>query len=132
MAREFDVIFDSTRETEKDFFQIASGYISKTTVLFEKEKVVAVIDAKGVVEFYDLDDNLLATACVPKVTGGKEKYMDAAVKAAGDKLFVIFPLYEWIDNYPNCDGESDRWDARIIGKTAVIFNKETNTATAEN
>jgi len=70
--KNIDVVFNSQTETEKTF-QIASGYISKTAVLFEKEGIVAIIDAIGSVEFY-IDDKLIATESVPVNDGGREVY----------------------------------------------------------
>lgn len=55
---------------------MASGYISETTILFEKESVVAVIQATGSVEFYNLDDKLIAEGKVPSVNDGKGMYQD--------------------------------------------------------
>ena len=41
--------------------------------------------------------------------------MDVLISADADKVTFKLPDYEWIDHYPNCDGESDRWDGKIIG-----------------
>ena len=46
---------------------------------------------------------------------GRGCYMDVLITTTDDMLIFQLPEYEWIDNYPNCDGESDRWDTKIIG-----------------
>ena len=38
-----------------------------------------------------------------------------------DGILFKLPDYQWIDHYPNCDGESDRWNTRIIGTSDEIF-----------
>ena len=116
-----DMVFNSQNETEK-LFQIASGHISKTAVLFEQEGIVALIDAKGSVDFY-CDDKLIATESVPVNDGGREVYEQVKCQVSGGNISIGFAICEWIDNYPNCDGEHDRWDSKIIGYHTVNFNK---------
>lgn len=96
-------------------YQLASGYISETTIHFENENVVAVIQAKGSVEFFNMDDELIAAGKVAPEESGKGVYEEIACQAEGNLIILQFPIYEWIDNYPNCDGEHDRWDTKIIG-----------------
>ncbi len=122
MARKIDITFNSEAQTDKKLYQIASGYISKTTVLFEKEDVIAVIEAKGSVEFYDINDELIAVGKLPPVEDGKEVYEEVSFKAEGNLITLSFPVYEWIDNYPNCDGEHDRWDTRIVGYNTLTLD----------
>ena len=125
MTRKIDIVFNSEKDN-KSSFQIASGHISETTVHFEKEDVVAVVHAKGSVEFYDMDDKLLATGEVPLVEGGREVYENICCMAEGSLIKIEFPIVEWIDNYPNCDGEYDRWDSRTIGQHTLAFDRVNN------
>ena len=113
MARDIDITFNS--EHGAKLYPLASGYISETTILFEKEQIVAVIQAKGSVEFYNLDDELIAAGSVPGKNSGRGLFEDVRCRGEEDLVELQFPIYEWIDNYPNCDGEHDRWDTRIIG-----------------
>lgn len=115
MARKYDFTFDSSKSTDKQMYQLASGYISEPAILFLRENIVAVIQAKGGVEFFDADDKLIADASAPPVVNGKEAYTDIGCRVANNVLELHFPVYQWIDNYPNCDGEHDRWDTRIVG-----------------
>lgn len=115
MVRKYDFSYDSSKSADKQMYQLASGYISETAILFARENIVAVIQAKGSVEFFDAEDKLIAAASAPPVVNGKEAYTDIGCYAANDVLELHFPVYEWIDNYPNCDGEHDRWDTRILG-----------------
>jgi len=115
MTRKVDITFDSEKDTKKKLYQLASGYISETTILFEKEKVVALIQAKGSVEFYNMDDEMIAAGKVPPVDNGKGVYEDIGCQAGDHTIELQFPIYEWIDHYPNCDGEHDRWDTKVVG-----------------
>lgn len=111
-------------------FNIAHGYISTTEVCFDKENIKAMITAVGDVSFFDKEDKLLASACVSASDAGSGRYDKVSCKVDGGKIFIRFPLYEWYDNYPNCDGESDRWDSRLVGyKDPVVFC--INTCTVE-
>ena len=121
MDNKFDIIFDSEKDNGKSF-QIANGYISQTQVLFEKEKLIAVIDAKGIVSFADIDDCELGTGYVVLEESGKGVYESVVLKVENNVITVSFPVCEWIDNYPHCDGEHDRWDSRVIGYNDVSFN----------
>ena len=115
-----DIVFNSQTQNE-NVFQIASGYISQTTVLFEKEKVTAIISAKGSVDFY-VDEKLVSTQSVDAVESGREVYEQVKIQIAQGKIIIGFVVCEWIDRYPHCDGEHDRWDTKIIGYNNVEFN----------
>ena len=117
-----DIIFDSSKNPDGGNFQIASGYISTTTVLFENENVYAVIHAKGMAELFTLEDELICEASAPAENEGREVYEEVYITVKEDGRMIIgFPVYEWIDNYPNCDGEHDRWDSVIKGYNNISF-----------
>lgn len=115
MARKTDITFNSKQDSSETLYQLASGYISKTTILFENENVIAVIQANGRVEFYNTDDERIAVGNVPPVENGRGVYEDVGCQVENHLLTLRFPLYQWIDNYPHCDGEHDRWDTKIVG-----------------
>lgn len=121
MSRKIDMVFNSDKDNSKGYFQIASGYISETVVHFEKENVILVIHADGRVEVFDMEDKLIAENSVPKSFGGREVYEEACCEVIDNTIVVKFPIYKWIDNYPNCDGEHDRWDTIKIGEHTVEF-----------
>lgn len=116
------MIFNSEKDNSKGYFQIASGYISETRIHFEKENIIAVVQAIGQVEFYTTDGELLASGSVPPVVSGKEVYEEICCQADSDKITIQFPIYQWIDNYPHCDGEHDRWDTKKVGAHTMIFD----------
>ncbi len=122
MVRKADYTVNSENAPGEKQFQLASGYISETTILFEKENVVAVIQAKGSVEFFNMQDERLAVLEAPAVVNGKEVYEDIRCMVEDHTIILKFPLYQWIDNYPHCDGEHDRWDTRIVGFHRMSFD----------
>ena len=96
-------------------FGIACGYDSTTHVHFTQENILAVITAAGEVAFYDSGEHLLAKTTVAPDSDGRGCYQDVCCKVEAGKILVRFPIYCWVDHYPNCDSESDRWSARITG-----------------
>ena len=120
MEKNIDIFYNS--ENGRQEFQIASGYISETRVLFEKEQIVALIRAKGVVEFYDRDGEHLATVVAPAEESGKQVYTRCFCDVQDGALEIGLPICQWIDNYPNCDGEHDRWDVEIVGWYILSYN----------
>ena len=100
--------------------EIAHGFISTTEILFVRENLIARIEANGRVDFLNPEEKLLASACVSTDGDGHGKYEAAYCNVDGDTIKIRFPIYEWYDNYPNCDGEHDRWDCRVVGYTKPI------------
>lgn len=124
MSKKIDKVFLSGNGVKKTF-QLASGYISQTTIHFENENIVAVIQAAGSVEFFDGYDVLIAAGSVSRDDSGRKVYEDVVCQVKDEVLILQFPIYEWIDNYPHCDGEHDRWDTRIIGFHALSLDLQT-------
>ena len=121
----YDKIFNSKSEKSSKL-QLANGYISTTNILFEEEKIVVKIDADGTVGFLDLEDKVIASISIPEQTGGKQVYTELMCSVEADFILLKFPIVEWIDNYPHCDGEYDRWDSKIIGYHNLDFDLKTN------
>ena len=129
MEQKFDKIICSDREKDTGYFQIASGYISETVILFEKENVIARVHAKGQVTFCDLSGAVLASGEVPAEEGGREVYQELACCIEDGKIRLLFPIYQWIDTYPNCDGENDRWITKQVGAHTLTFDIAAKTVT---
>lgn len=125
MKRQADIIFNSENGSRK--YQIASGYISETVILFEREETIALVYAEGRVGFFDRDGNSLAEGKVESQTGGREVYEEVVCEADETALTLRFPIVKWIDNYPNCDGENDRWDSVIIGYNTLTYDRKNKT-----
>lgn len=121
VERKIDFVFDSTKDNGKEF-QLANGHISETNILFERENIAAVIYAQGKIEFYS-NGEFVEVRNLPEVDSGKGVYDAVICTVNGELIKFEFPVYEWIDTYPNCDGEHDRWVTRKIGCETVEFKK---------
>lgn len=119
--KKIDYTFSSKQESRKSF-QLASGYISETVILFEQEKITVVIQANGNVQFYDIHGMCIAEDAAPPVNNGREVYEEIFCSVKNGMIVLEFPVYQWIDNYPHCDGEHDRWDTRIVGYHSMVFD----------
>ena len=56
-------------------------------------------------------------------------YREVRLRWKGGFISLQFGEVEYIDNYPNCDGEHDRWDERWQTKYEVTLDEGTNTVT---
>lgn len=121
-----DYIINLSENTTKEI-QIASGYISVTNILLENENIALEISANGTIVFYPPDDAKPIKAELPDSDGGREVYENVVIRKEDDNIIVSFPVYQWIDNYPNCDGEHDRWDTVTIGYHDVVYDLSNST-----
>lgn len=101
---------------------LACGFVSTTDITFVNEGIIARVTAGGNIEFFDCERKLLASICVPADNGGRGHYEDIYCKIENDTIKMKFPVYEWEDYYPHCDGEHDRWVAHVKGyKPPITF-----------
>ena len=113
----YDYIYNSEKQTSEVEIRLDEGAELPVKILFEKESIVLRADRDGNAIFYDINDN--------------ERYKE---KAESEKLFgsirvfvkenkigVRYPVTEWIDHYPHCDGEYDRWTERIIDNIYIYY-----------
>lgn len=118
---------------QSEFLEINALYynaINPTTITFENEKVKAFVNSLGHIEFFDMEDNSLGFVDVPVSDDPSEKahsaqYGTVRYMADGSKITFKMPLYDWIDYYPNCDGESDRWNRITVRWFDVVFDCST-------
>lgn len=125
----YDHLFDSTKAPGYADYQLACGFISTTRIFFRNEQILAVIQSKGHVDFYDAEDHLLASADAIETAYGRKRYMDLRCRVADNAVILDFPIYEWHDNYPHCDGEYDRWDATVVGFRPMRLDLKTKEVT---
>ncbi len=123
-----DKYYNSENRPTGEEIQLAAGHISSTAIEFTNENIVVTIEAKkGEVVFYDMQDNILASISVALPDGGDGKFSEVMCKAENSRIMLGFPEYTYKDNYPNCDGEYDRWTKIVSGYNYVVFDTETNT-----
>ena len=80
------------------------------------------VSCNGEAEFFDSDNQRIAYA-----EKTDETYSEARIGWKTDFLTVQFGRMITIDNYPNCDGEYDRWDTVWSVERAVTLNLEDRT-----
>ena len=74
------------------------------------------ITDRGAAKFYDLQGKLLA-----QMPATEKQYEGFRLQWQPDKLTVCFGQMVTVDNYPNCDGESDRWEQRWFTEHQVTL-----------
>ena len=83
------------------------------------------IKAEGYVEYYK-NNQCVASFDLEKETEGKKVYTEVVCHTTDNEIILEFPIVKWIDNYPHCDGEHDRWDCVILGYHQVNFDVNEN------
>lgn len=122
-----EVIFDSVKSDKGERVSLACGYVSLNQILFINEKITVNIEAKtGEIEFYDLESNKLLSTKIQTPESGDEKFSEVECSVEGEKIKLGFPQYTYEDNYPNCDGESDRWTKIILDFDYLCYDFKNN------
>lgn len=122
-----NIIFDSVKSDKGEIVSLASGYVSLNQISFINEKITVNIEAKtGEIEFYDLESNKLLSAKMRTPTSGDEKFSEVKCLVEGTKIKLGFPEYTYKDNFPHCDGESDRWSKTISDFKFLCYDFEKN------
>ena len=114
----YDHIIKAGETLADQWFHLACGYCTTTSFLFEAWELSVTIDCNGTFTFRSPAGE--RTVKAKPMRGGRGCYMDIYV-TTGETLRFRLPEYDWWDNYPNCDGESDRWDATVTGTRDEII-----------
>ena len=97
------------------------GTVEDTELFLENEKISLTVTKTGNVVFADEGGSVIAeTAVEPKTR--KNIHEDAFLRVQDGKLYLYFSIMDYEDNYPNCDGESDRWTSVCIGYDCLVFD----------
>ena len=122
-----EVTFSSSNSPSGELITLASGHISLTKIKFENQNLFADIEAKtGEINFYDSASNKLLSAKVQLPSSGDEKFSEVKCIVEGGQIKLGFPEYSYKDNYPNCDGEHDRWTKTISGFKFICYDIKNN------
>ena len=126
------VIFDSAKFPAGEVIALACGYESLTEIVFTNEKIAVQIEAKtGTVEFFDLESNKLLSAKVETPSAGDEKFSEVKCSIECEQIALGFPQYDYVDNYPHCDGEHDCWTKITTGFTFLRYDYRNNCIVTE-
>lgn len=110
---EFDYVFDSEQVrwgSCEEKLELDIEKKPQVSVLFEKEGVILHADCHGNTVFRDTDGNEVYVEAVDT----ERLFWNIYVSVDEGKICVRFPATKWIDYYPNCDGEHDRWSEVIV------------------
>jgi len=115
----YDYVFDSEKPmwgSLDERVEIDSEAKPQVSILFEKEGVVLHADCHGNSFFCDIDGNVIHE----DKAEANSLFSSVRVCVGEDKIIAKFPVTKWIDHYPNCDGEYDRW-SEVIVDTICIY-----------
>lgn len=122
-----EVVFDSAKSAKGEMVDLACGYVSQNKISFVNENIAVNIGAKsGEIEFCDLDSNKLLSAKIQTPVSGDKKFSEVKCSVEGEQIKLGFPEYFYKDNYPNCDGENDRWTKTISGFNFLCYDFKNN------
>ncbi len=81
------------------------------------------VSSKGGAVFYDSENNEICN-----IDECDKLFVKVSLKWSQDLITIQFGQFCTIDNYPNCDGESDRWTTEWVVEREIKFNTLTNHA----
>lgn len=111
----YDHIIQTLENPAQQRFHLSCGFYETTSFFFEPINLSVEIHCKGEFVFRTAEGEVLEKVQAQPMDSGRECYMDVLITSTEQEILFQLPEYAWIDHYPNCDGESDRWDAKIIG-----------------
>ncbi len=116
-----ELTFDSKCYPDGKILNLACGFISLNSIDFINEKTVVLFEAKtGEVTFCDASSAKILSAKVALPGDGDEKFSEIKCIVEDGCIKLATPIYDYKDNYPNCDGEYDRWTKIVIGFDTVV------------
>ncbi|MBQ7415835.1 MAG: hypothetical protein IJW14_02200 [Oscillospiraceae bacterium] len=115
----YEHIFDSgALRCEAEYKIPHEGFV---TILFEKEQILLRVDAQGNAVFCDLSGQEKYRS---KVECEPRRFDKVLCDVTNDIITVRFPIIKWIDHYPHCDGEYDRWSEVIVDNLYIRYTLE--------
>lgn len=121
------LVFNSIDYPDGTIINLACGYISLNEIAFTNENIIVNIESRtGEIEFYDLKSNKLLSYKVETPSSGDEKFSEIQCIVVDGQIKLGFPQYIYKDNYPHCDGESDRWSKEISSFSFLCYDFRNN------
>ena len=122
-----ELIFDSAKYPNGTVLNLACGYISLNEITFVNENVIVSVEAcTGEVIFSSLDSSKLLSVKADMDSSEDGKFSEIKCLVQDGQIKLGFPLYTYKDNYPNCDGEHDRWTKTILDFRFLCYDIERN------
>ena len=114
----YDYTFNNSSAWYETEYQIDCENNKPVIVYFERENILLHASADGCAIFFDTDGNELFR---DQADGKQRRFSKIYCCVRENKIIVNFPIIKWVDNYPHCDGEYDRWDEIIVEKIAITY-----------
>ena len=114
----YDFVFDSEKKIwGRSYEAVEFDGETKPTVsiLFEREGIILYADHNGEALFCDLDNNVIHRGKAESAN----RFSRVHVRVCEGKAIAEFPITKWIDHYPNCDGEYDRWSEVVVDTITI-------------
>ena len=122
-----ELVFDSAIHPNGTLINLACGYVSHNEITFAKENIVVSIEARtGEVVFSNLDSCKLLSVQAEMDSSGDGKFSEVKCIVENGQIKLGFPQYAYKDNYPNCDGEHDRWTKTILDFRFLCYDIKSN------
>lgn len=113
---QYDRIFDSSSNSSGKSFEIEDK--NSIVIFFEKEQIVLYVDTDGNAVFSTVDG---AELYKTKAEETDRRYLDFFCQVIDNTITVKFRTVKYIDHYPHCDGEHDRWSTIIVSESPVSY-----------
>lgn len=97
------------------------GHIDDTCLHFIRQNLLVTVEEQGAVTFTREDGTQLARTFVDPFSP-KGIHGDCLCRFREGKILLLFARYDYIDTYPDCDGEYDRWIAREVGFQCLAYD----------
>lgn len=121
MTVQYDKLYEGKGKQE---FSLACGMISTTVIYFKEVNLLVKIEAEGELFFYNTQGERLATCSLPRQ---ERRYNEVNCTLKDGEILFEFTLYTYVDNYPHCDGEYDRWEEIRAGSLNVRYDLDKKT-----
>lgn len=115
---DYDFVFDSEKKLwgrSHEEVEFDGETKPEVSILFEREGIVLRADQKGNAVFRDLEGSVIHEDRAE--SGGY--FSRVHVRVHEGRAVAEFPVTKWIDHYPHCDGEYDRWSEVILDTIAI-------------
>lgn len=117
----YDYIYDtSTQNTEQEYELNREGdCLAK--ILLKEQNFALEINSQGKVVLYDIDGKVIDTKKIKSEKYPDKKFSDVIIKISNDKIQLNMLMKKYVDHYPHCDGEYDRWSVIHTENIPVTF-----------
>lgn len=116
MELKADHIFDSSAQVYETTYAIQRETDTPMTIFFPQEQIVLQADAQGNAVFFHADGTEIRKE---KLDGNGRFFSRIVCRVNAQTIFAKFITSKWVDHYPHCDGEHDRWSEIFVDQIEI-------------